>query len=240
MSKICLIRQPAGLGDILFCQKIAYELAEKYGPVLWPVNSAYTLLYQNVANKSPRVTFIDEGDVFPYKDVYLSDQIQISSSDDLVYIPLQHADKTAPTQSYLMSKYKFVGLDFADWKDYFTIKRNAYREEQLFKRKIKQSTPYIVVNTNYGTFPNTITRDFDIVHRHIIPMGFDREYTLFDWLGILEKAEHIYTVETSLCFILSKLGFRNVTVLARSPSYVPNYQFDYLNLDQVPHWSFEQ
>jgi hypothetical protein len=37
MSKICLIRQPAGIGDIFFTQKIAKDLISKGYEVWWPV-----------------------------------------------------------------------------------------------------------------------------------------------------------------------------------------------------------
>ena len=44
-DKICLIRQPAGLGDILFCQKIADKIKNKYNiKVLWPVIDGYSFL----------------------------------------------------------------------------------------------------------------------------------------------------------------------------------------------------
>ena len=37
MSKICLIRQPAGIGDIFFTQKIAMDYISKGYTVIWPV-----------------------------------------------------------------------------------------------------------------------------------------------------------------------------------------------------------
>ena len=37
MSKICLIRQPAGIGDIFFTQKIVKDYISKGYTVIWPV-----------------------------------------------------------------------------------------------------------------------------------------------------------------------------------------------------------
>ena len=36
--KKCLIKQPAGIGDILFCQKIVYKLLNDGYEVWWPVD----------------------------------------------------------------------------------------------------------------------------------------------------------------------------------------------------------
>ena len=54
MKKICIIRQPAGLGDILHLFKVAVKLLEqkKVSEVIWPVYSGpnyigdYTLLFR--------------------------------------------------------------------------------------------------------------------------------------------------------------------------------------------------
>lgn len=37
--KICQIRQPAGIGDIFFTQKIAHHYVDKYYKEIWPVRS---------------------------------------------------------------------------------------------------------------------------------------------------------------------------------------------------------
>ena len=43
MSKICFINQPAGLGDILFCQKIARRAITDFNceTVYWAVSNTY-------------------------------------------------------------------------------------------------------------------------------------------------------------------------------------------------------
>jgi hypothetical protein len=60
-----------------------------------------------------------------------------------------------------------------------------------------------------GQFENSVEMTY---------LGWDN---LFDWIGLLLKAKHIYTVETSILYIISKLGLKNVTVYSRhsSPSF---------------------
>ena len=50
-NKICLINQPAGLGDILLCQKMAYYYIDKGYNILWPVNSRYNYLNEYIGNE---------------------------------------------------------------------------------------------------------------------------------------------------------------------------------------------
>ena len=48
MSKICLVKQPAGLGDILFCKKLVKPFIEKGYEVIWPVTSLYFISYEKL------------------------------------------------------------------------------------------------------------------------------------------------------------------------------------------------
>ena len=64
--KICLIRQPAGLGDILFCQKIAKRIIEKYNlDIIWPVIPQFEWISQYLS--SDRITFVSTESDFTKK-----------------------------------------------------------------------------------------------------------------------------------------------------------------------------
>ncbi len=45
-DKVCIIKQPAGIGDIFFCQKIAQSVLADTDcvKVIWPVSSIYSYL----------------------------------------------------------------------------------------------------------------------------------------------------------------------------------------------------
>jgi len=68
--KTCLIRQPAGLGDIFFTQKIAKLSLDsnRVDRVTWPVISEYSYLTEYMIND--KVTFISEKESFPFKEFY--------------------------------------------------------------------------------------------------------------------------------------------------------------------------
>ena len=44
--------------------------------------------------------------------------------------------------------------------------------------------------------------------------GFDN---IFDWVGLVEKAKEIHTVDTVWCYLLYNMGIKNVTVYSRDP-----------------------
>ena len=69
MSKICLIRQPAGIGDIFFLQKIAKHYISEGYEILWPVISEFNYIKDYI--KVNGITFVNEQDSFPYKNVYM-------------------------------------------------------------------------------------------------------------------------------------------------------------------------
>ena len=68
--KTVLIKQPAGIGDILFCQKIAKVIQEntEYKSVVWPVAPVYSYLEEYMGDDD--LHFPVNTDDFPFKEVY--------------------------------------------------------------------------------------------------------------------------------------------------------------------------
>ena len=217
---IAQIKQPCGLGDILFCQKIAHKIIEKYNvdQLYWPVSKYYN--YLNDYIKLDKLVFIDENINFPYGNVYTSPNQQIIVNDELLYVPLQSADYIVPynhnTANHPMyCKYELVGLDYTDWTKYVNIIRNPQRECNLIKH-LNYPKDYIIVNRTFGTYPNQIVSSevpkFDN-EVEVTNLGFDNP---FDWIKLFENAKEIHTVETSFTIILAALGIKNVNVYPRN------------------------
>lgn len=213
MSKICLIRQPAGIGDIFFCQKIAKDYISKGYEVWWPVISQFEFIKDYV--KVDGLNFISENDDFPHKNIYregYSKPIQIS--EELIYLPIQHFDRHFDC-SVMHAKYKMLDMDYSDWIDHFLFERNIEREQKLIDHFGVQDKEFIFVNRMFGSPPDSKP----CIHMGQYENSVEMEYlgwdNLFDWIGLLLKAKHIYTVETSILYIITKLGLKNVTVFSR-------------------------
>ena len=222
MNKICIIRQPAGLGDILHLFKVAVKLLEqnKVKEVIWPVYNGYNYVGDYI--KHPGITFIDSNENYPFKDFLESNEPrEIINNDELIYIPFQIADQLVRSNKPgpLYCKYEFVGLDYTDWYKYPKIERNLEREQELENFLQNENSfnveDFILVNRFYGTthqerreanipkFDNEVTiKEYD----------FDRP---FDWIGLALKAKEIHTVDTSFCWIFRVLDIANLTLYGR-------------------------
>ncbi len=223
LDKVCLIRQPGGLGDIIFCQKIAKKIQTntEYKTVIWPVAPAYAYLNKYLIGEN--VNYCDEREAFPHKEVYLSRQPNILQSDTFLYLPLESANhvlKTCkchndPVGNGVM-KYDLCSISSEDWVDYFEFRRDENREDHLVKALgIDLREPYNLINENFGTFPHFCVREPKINPNNglkNIYMNFYEGVILFDWIKVFENATEIHTVETCLPYLFEKMKLKNVFV----------------------------
>jgi hypothetical protein len=219
MSKICLIRQPAGIGDIFFTQKIAKDYISKGYLVVWPVISQFEFIKDYI--KVDNLMFVNENSDFPHKNIYqegYSKPTVININD--VYLPIQHFDRHH-NGSVMHAKYKLLNMDFEDWLDYFSFERNLEREQKLIDHFDVNDKEFVFVNRMFGSPPHSKPCPHMGEFENSVEMEYLGWDNLFDWIGLLLKAKHIYTVETSILYIISKLGLKNVTVYSRhsSPSF---------------------
>ena len=116
MSKVCMIKQPAGIGDILFCQGIAKHFVDRGYKVIFPILNRLMYLKEYIDN--PGVEFVDELTNFKFKDKWYTSSGNTSITDDFAFINTDNStdqiDRSGPV--YIMpSKYEHIGLDFKKW-----------------------------------------------------------------------------------------------------------------------------
>ena len=118
MNKICIIKQPAGLGDILFTSKIRKIFTGHGFHVINPVISEYKWIGEYLDGDFP---ILDKD--FKYFEVYndfneLSPKTIKCEGGDVLIIPLNTADMVySPIMS---AKYKLLNVDYNDWFNFFT------------------------------------------------------------------------------------------------------------------------
>jgi hypothetical protein len=204
-----LIKQPAGLGDIFFTQKITHTLAEHYNcRVTWPILDEFIWVKDYLI--APNVDFVPLSSDFKYKEVYeqpISDIIEIE--DSCLYLPLQHADWQIPG-SVMEAKYKMVNMDFDDWADYFDFNRNEGRERDLFDLLELTEENYIVTNRYFGSGKEGVCTQINFnTPLKVVEVDNIPGFTLFDWSYIMQCALQIHTVDTSWCYLFEKLELEN-------------------------------
>lgn len=92
-----------------------------------------------------------------------------------------------------------------NWQKYLVFNRNYKKEENLYFNilNIKENEDYILKNCNFAkdqTFNFDIDSNLKIVQLHKIP-----EYTLFDWCKVIENAKEIWTIDTSLNYLVESV-----------------------------------
>lgn len=230
--KNCIIKQPAGIGDIFFCQKIAKKLSEQGYNIIWPVINEFLWVKDYIKC----FNFCSIADDFPLKEQWMHSygKTHIRKNDDIV-LNLQDADALWSNISVMEAKYKMVDLSFDDWSLYLNIHRNFEKEKLLQELLGVNNEPFVFVSRLFGSPPNSKAcehlKDFNSPVR-IIEMNILDGFTLIDWMGIFELATEVHVAESSLNYLIeiSKLD-SNLHMYSK---WTPPSYFHICNLFKKP------
>ncbi len=229
----CLIKQPSGLGDILFCQKIAHHFYTKGYKIIWPVLPIYKELQQYI----PTFSFVNIEDDFPYKREYnTAPRAHISNIDrDCIIVA---TDGCTGSGGVLKAKYNLVNLPWEDWSTHCKFQRNYLKEDALFRDvlHLTDGEEYALTNTIIGTPPDNLSR---ITIKHSsplreIPVIFHDGYNLLDWCKVIENATEFYLEGSALIYIIENLQTKASTLQLFSRDKHVNFK----NLFKVP-WEYK-
>ena len=226
--KNVIIKQGAGIGDILFSLKIAKIIHEKYGSqIIWPLHT-FVLKELREYIKVPYIKWVDEKDydwLNNYK-YFTKTSGPISSwvgphvikiNNDTIIFPLCEAAQT-PTGKFkggsiMCQKYETFKLSFENWQDSIVIQRNKEKEEDLFYNvlQLNDEDEYTYVHRKFNARPGLPVDSLFMPDVIIKPVGKVVEgnlipgFCVFDWLKVFENAKDIHVVSTSLFYILEAL-----------------------------------
>lgn len=239
--KFCLVYQPLGLGDILWVQGIVDHFIEQGYDVVYPVGEVYYDMVSKYVDKQG-LTWYNESDDYPMKQI--TGVTSPLKSDEQVYMPLQYADRhvSAPL---LLTKYIFAEVALPDdYRDHFDIKRDYDREQRLIDT-YELYGDYVIVNESFATKPTTLKRNIDIatgarVHRMSIEQDELNGFHVFDWIGALQQAQAIHTVQTSICLLIDKYCNNDMHVYERRTDGGPRtFHHEIENVYKNQRWIYE-
>lgn len=199
--KPCIIKQPAGIGDVFFLQKVAHSYREKGCEIIWPLRDDIFWISEYI----PNISWYKESDDFPGKELF--DYTGFGETENFIYIDASTADRTFNTDPtrIMSSKFGLVGLDHTDWWKYFKFNRNLQKENELYYDALGLSdhSNYVYINdivttdiVNTGRLSNK-EYDYPVISNEIF-----NEFTLFDWIKVWQNAKEIHSIPTALCFIV--------------------------------------
>lgn len=210
MNKV-IINQPAGLGDIFFCQKIAETFIYNDYEVYWPVKSTINWVGEYLTN-SKKVNYIDEVDfVAPIGAI----SVTLDGAQNIT------GGLIAP------SKYQILDIDYNNWLEYFNFQRNEKKENELYYDVIglKDNEEYTFINNYYGTPPgHKFYNVKENPNEKNINLEMIENFTIFDWIKVIENANKISIIDTSLNYIIEKIELKtnDLTCYCRLGQYTFN------------------
>lgn len=199
----CVIKQPAGIGDVFFCQKIARVMMQNGYQVIWPLRPDIAWIGKYIKD----IYFPTTNDMFPGKDIYdraAGGVIEPTGA----FISLATADMTHNDGKIMSSKYNMLDIDYQDWQDYFKFERDFDKENELYYNVLglNDESEFVFINNLY----NTDIRDSELLSTDqfdlpVVELKIIDGFTLFDWCKVLERAKKIYTINTSINYIIEVL-----------------------------------
>jgi hypothetical protein len=204
MEKICLIYQPAGLGDIFYTIGIARHYQKLGYRIIWPVVKEIisTLSY------IPGIEFYDWEGEFPMKKYYNNNSLDTIITEEFIFLPI-HKSTDILGGLVMPSKYNLASLNPEIWKDNFIWTRNLEKEKELYYNVLclSKDEPFILVNQNFVTPPRTLKFPIDLDTKHkIISMDYIEGFNVLDWALVLEKASGIVTIDTCIQYMIENLN----------------------------------
>lgn len=214
MSKdTLLVRQPFGIGDILFVSPIVRKLDYN---IIWPVESHYLWIKEYV--KQDNIEFVDASSFSSFDS-----EIEVVNFLDAERILRNLGNQI----DCMTAKYVYANHDIEDWKKLYW-ERNLKKEYSLMESLgIKEGDSYNLINLNFAEprlgykINFTINNEFKNIY-----MDYREGYTLLDWGKVIENSREFHTVSTSTFYM--------VEFLKDTPTLhlYPRYGLD-VNLDPI-------
>lgn len=203
-----------GLGDIIFEQTLVRKIANG-SAILWPVAPQFK---DGLQQAYPDITFADRTKMdidYNRQDDYVQ--------NDMRCLPFRWADAIlqVPYTQCMSSKYQLYNQDYRTWKEQAMWHRDSDKEDELFKSFGCDKGEYVFTNVFFGSesqlrisVPMQESWNLPLIEMRTIP-----RFSLFDWAKVLENANEIHTVSTSILFLLEMLDLKakEVHLYCRKP-----------------------
>ena len=208
--------------------------------VVWPLKDEILWIKDYI----PDIEFCSREDEFPGKQHYGQDFVILSPQ--FIYLGLMNTHfwqndygvEDQDTCMVMHSKYLMMQLDWTNWSEGFQFDRKIDKENDLYYNVLglKDDSEYIFVNR----YANTENRrndqltfpEFDLP---VIDLQILKGFSLFDWCKVIENAQEIHTVHTSMPYLIDRLNIKAKKYYMYQGIHQPNVEhIPFLN--NTPVW----
>tara|TARA_R110002050_G_scaffold95497_7_gene198755 strand:+ start:1345 stop:2226 length:882 start_codon:yes stop_codon:yes gene_type:complete len=222
-----IIKQGAGIGDILFSLKLARILHEQYEcGIIWPLHTSLLKDFKSYI-QIPYIKWVEESDYKWLNDYQMFNNPKSDSwsvrhtvkvDNKTSIFPLCEAAQDPQGKytggSIMCKKYDTFNYSLKNWQDDIIITRNREKEDELFYNVLglTDGEEYMYVNKKYNSIPGSrpidstfmldglINATGKVVYGDVI-----NGFSVFDWIKVFENAKDIHVVSTSLFYILEAM-----------------------------------
>jgi len=224
-----------GIGDIIFTKTLVRRIANG-NRIIWPVLPHFV---EGLNRAYPDITFVNFEQIpinYERREQYTT---TLKEYGDCTVLPIRFANNilNVPYTECMSSKYALYGMDWREWKEDAMWVRDIDKECELQVRLLNITTGATPKDPIYCDSFSLINRFFrsdmsgcaDIPHRGVELCNIDG-YSLFDWAMIMQLADSIHTVSTSIIYMLEllKLKSKEVNLYVRKPDEVDFRNIDYI------------
>ena len=201
--KPCIIKQPAGVGDVFFLQKIAHMYRHSGHEIIWPLRDNIFWISEYISD----ITWYKLSEWMVDSRSKIFNYAGFVDNEEFVYIDCSTADRTFNTDPtrIMSAKFGLVGFDHKDWGNYFKFNRKKDKEDELYYDVLglKDDSEYSYVNDIVHTDIRKTGRLSNIEYEYpVVDNRIVEGFTLFDWSKVLMNAKEIHTIPTAVCFIV--------------------------------------
>lgn len=224
-TKTLIISQPQGLGDILFAMTIIDDWIKEGHTIIWPVHYGYI----NLVKHFPNVQFIEKHLVNVNHEIKAEQH-----KNGATVIPLRWAEKilNIPFKHVMRAKYDLYHKDWRRWRE-INIKRDTDAENRLYSEVLglAEGEQYNLINSNFRTDTSGIAIIPEVKNGlRTIKLRTLEGYSLIDWMKVIENAEYIHTVSTSINYLIElyPIKAKEVHLYVRKPEEKDFTFIDYI------------
>jgi hypothetical protein len=197
-----IIYHHLGIGDHIICNGLVRNLYKKYGSV-----DLFCYGY-NEANVKYMYRDLKNLNTIPVSSDQEANSIIIKNNFDVLKIGFENLYMNELSESFDIGFYKMADLPLSSKFDDFYLERDMEKEILISKDLNPENEPYIFIHGDLDM--SKIRQDIKIIHN-------PKEYSLFNLISLLENAEEIHVMESSLkCLI-------NQYKLTKPKLYYHNY-----------------
>ena len=202
MIKTVGIIQPGRIGDIIIVLPIAAYYHDRGYTVYWPVPARYLPMFDCVDYVIPlRMPDISSAPIPYWMAMYRSWNMGVSTILD-VGIGFGHRESWWRESGMRFDEWKYqqAGVPYSE-RFNLRILRNREREDQLARKVGVYGRKGYVVTHSIGS---GFRHDFGI--RDAIEVRAIYGHTVWDWIGVIERADHLYAIDSCVANMANQLG----------------------------------